>query len=399
MSGTPRPARRSGARRGPRRRKGRRRPPRRACRGGGGHEHDPVPGLGGECERAAGRDRLVVGVGVEGDDRVRHGSHPRGAVGPASRGAWSLPGPDVRVRKLAVGAGGSDAEPVVRADARAPRRGSWSSGRWAAWRVLPIPPPPPCHPVGGRRSTNPASRDTEIRVTAVTSITNPTNVPYSDIFNGVKAYFDMVNGRGAIYGRKLVLPSSSTTTSSPTTSVTSRRCSTRTSRVRGGPRSRRSSASPAPSCSQGRPPDVRMEHPARLDRSPQLLRPLRCAVFRRRGSPADPTLPWIVEQLHENPHRRPRVQRREQSATSVSTWSRSQLRAVPEPAERSCTSTGSLSFGVTDFSGDVNKMKDAKVDFVTTCLDTNGVLALATGARGRPRRDPVPAERLRPGGS
>jgi branched-chain amino acid transport system substrate-binding protein len=44
-------------------------------------------------------------------------------------------------------------------------------------------------------------------------------------------------------------------------------------------------------------------------------------------------------------------------------------------------STKSLAFGVTDLSADVKKMVDAKVDFVTTCMDNNGVLTLAREMR------------------
>ena len=41
----------------------------------------------------------------------------------------------------------------------------------------------------------------------------------------------------------------------------------------------------------------------------------------------------------------------------------------------------SLSFGDTDFSVEVGQMKDEGVDFVTTCMDTNGVLNLAKEMR------------------
>jgi ABC-type branched-subunit amino acid transport system substrate-binding protein len=41
----------------------------------------------------------------------------------------------------------------------------------------------------------------------------------------------------------------------------------------------------------------------------------------------------------------------------------------------------SLSFGVTDVSADVKRMADKKVDFVTTCLDTNGNLTIAREMR------------------
>jgi ABC-type branched-subunit amino acid transport system substrate-binding protein len=41
----------------------------------------------------------------------------------------------------------------------------------------------------------------------------------------------------------------------------------------------------------------------------------------------------------------------------------------------------SLSFGQTDFSVEVGQMKDAGVDLITTCMDTNGVLNIAKEAR------------------
>ena len=41
----------------------------------------------------------------------------------------------------------------------------------------------------------------------------------------------------------------------------------------------------------------------------------------------------------------------------------------------------SLSFGAADFSVEVGKMKDAGVDFVTTCMDTNAVLSVAKEMR------------------
>jgi ABC-type branched-subunit amino acid transport system substrate-binding protein len=47
--------------------------------------------------------------------------------------------------------------------------------------------------------------DDEIRVAGVVSKTNPTGGHYEDAAKGVQAYFDMVNAGGGIYGRKLVL--------------------------------------------------------------------------------------------------------------------------------------------------------------------------------------------------
>ena len=50
------------------------------------------------------------------------------------------------------------------------------------------------------------TKDT-IRVGGVVSKTNPLNGPYASAFDGTKAYFDMVNSEGGIYGRKLELVS------------------------------------------------------------------------------------------------------------------------------------------------------------------------------------------------
>jgi hypothetical protein len=51
----------------------------------------------------------------------------------------------------------------------------------------------------------PGVTNTEIRVGGVASITNPLGGKYGDAFAGTKAYFDMINKAGGIYGRKLQL--------------------------------------------------------------------------------------------------------------------------------------------------------------------------------------------------
>jgi len=47
--------------------------------------------------------------------------------------------------------------------------------------------------------------DTEIRVTVITSTTNPLGGKYAEFADGLQAYFDMVNAEGGIYGRELVI--------------------------------------------------------------------------------------------------------------------------------------------------------------------------------------------------
>ncbi|MEJ5254138.1 MAG: ABC transporter substrate-binding protein [Acidimicrobiales bacterium] len=51
----------------------------------------------------------------------------------------------------------------------------------------------------------PGVTDTEIRVGGVVSKTNPLGGNYDDAFDGVRAYFEMINAQGGIYGRRLVL--------------------------------------------------------------------------------------------------------------------------------------------------------------------------------------------------
>lgn len=51
----------------------------------------------------------------------------------------------------------------------------------------------------------PGVTDTEIRVGGVASVTNPIGGLWGESFEGVKAYFDMVNEQGGVHGRRLVL--------------------------------------------------------------------------------------------------------------------------------------------------------------------------------------------------
>ena len=60
---------------------------------------------------------------------------------------------------------------------------------------------------GGATVDQPGVTKDTIRVGGVASMTNPLNGPYKSAFDGVKAYFDMVNSAGGIYGRKLELVS------------------------------------------------------------------------------------------------------------------------------------------------------------------------------------------------
>ncbi|MDZ4828389.1 MAG: ABC transporter substrate-binding protein [Actinomycetota bacterium] len=54
-------------------------------------------------------------------------------------------------------------------------------------------------------STQPGVSDTEIQVAVIASKTNPLNGKYAQVADGIRAYFEMVNSEGGIYGRNLVV--------------------------------------------------------------------------------------------------------------------------------------------------------------------------------------------------
>ncbi len=60
---------------------------------------------------------------------------------------------------------------------------------------------------GGRVAADPGITKKEIRVGGVASVTNPLNGPYASTFDGVQAYFNMVNAKGGVNGRKIKLVS------------------------------------------------------------------------------------------------------------------------------------------------------------------------------------------------
>ncbi len=56
-------------------------------------------------------------------------------------------------------------------------------------------------------SSEPGVTDTEIQVAVISSKTNPLNGKYAELADGMRAYFEMINSEGGIYGRELVVTS------------------------------------------------------------------------------------------------------------------------------------------------------------------------------------------------
>lgn len=213
-----------------------------------------------------------------------------------------------------------------------------------------------------------------IRVGGVTSTTNPIQGKYADAYDGVKAYFAMINDQGGIYGRKLELVAE------------------RDDQIANN----------------------RREVQALLDQDNVFAALPMATVFQFSGAElleeqGVPTfgwninaeftdkeflfgdrpglcfdcpgvaLPWIAK---KQGRKRVGVLAYNTAAASrdCAKGVENSFKEYKSGAKVVFTDT-SLSFGNTDFSVDVEKMKDAGVDFVTTCMDMNGVFNLAKEMR------------------
>jgi branched-chain amino acid transport system substrate-binding protein len=221
----------------------------------------------------------------------------------------------------------------------------------------------------------PGVTDTEIRVGGVVSKTNPLGGDYASAFDGVKAYFNMVNSakEKGIYGRKLRLTSE------------------RDDQVGMGRQEVQALLSEdnvfavlpvavllfsgADLLAQAGVPtfgwNMNAEWGSEQGAGPPNL-------FGEKGSflcftcPGQP-VPWLARQVKAKKigvlsYQVP------QSADCAKG-----LRASFEkyPSAKIEFLDTSLAYGVTDLSSDVSRMKDKGVDFVATCMDSNGSLTLA----------------------
>ncbi len=217
---------------------------------------------------------------------------------------------------------------------------------------------------------------TEIRVGGVTATTNPLGGLYGSANDGVQAYFNMVNDSGGIYGRKLVLAAKRDD-----------KLANNKSEVEG------------------------------LLTQDNVFAVLPVATILFTG--ADllvqqnvPTFGWNINQEWSGTQAEPRANLFGQAgsylciscATPVYSWLAGQagahkigLLAYSVAQSADCADgivssfdkygsmvgasvafeDKSLAFGTADLSVQVSKMKDAGVDLVLTCMDTNGVVTLA----------------------
>jgi ABC-type branched-subunit amino acid transport system substrate-binding protein len=215
-------------------------------------------------------------------------------------------------------------------------------------------------------STQPGVTDTEIRVGGVASVTNPLGGNYERAFKGVEAYFEMVNDHGGIYGRELKLVEQRDDQVGNNAQEVQALLSSDVFAVM--PVATLLFTGSDALAASGTP-TFGWNINAEFAPAPNL--------FGDRGSficftCPDPVLAWLAQ--HEG---RTKVAvlayNVEQSAECAK-----RIPATFEkwPVADVVFEDSSLSYGTTDFSVQVGKMKDAGVDFVATCMDTNGVVNL-----------------------
>ena len=223
--------------------------------------------------------------------------------------------------------------------------------------------------------TAPGVSDTEIKVGGVASVTNPLGGKYGDAFAGVKAYFEMVNSKGGVHGRKMVLAEER----------------------------------------DDKLANNKAEIDALVASDVFAIVPVASLLFSGADSAVAakiPTFGWTINPEWEGNATDPRANlfgqtgsylgftepkagqpwlagELERKKIGVLAYNVDQSTLCAEGVKNSFAKYGksvgaeiafmdqALEFGTTDVSVQVKKMKDAGVDLVTTCMDTNGVVTLA----------------------
>jgi len=224
----------------------------------------------------------------------------------------------------------------------------------------------------------PGVTQTEINVGGVASKTNPLGGDYAGSFDGVKAYFDMVNSSKdkGIYGRKLNLSVEGDDQVSQNQQEIQRLIDGNVFAVL--PVSVLLFTGADLLGQSGIPTfgwNINAEWGSEQAPGPQNL-------FGEKGSylcftcPSQ-LVPWLAQKVKAK-----KVGVLAYSVPQSADCAKGLQASFDKyPAAKIEFLDTSLAFGVTDLSNDVQQMKDKGVDFVTTCMDNNGTLTLAKEMR------------------
>ena len=219
----------------------------------------------------------------------------------------------------------------------------------------------------------PGVSSTEIHVGSITSKTNPLGGDNALLNDGIKAYFDVVNSKGGVWGRKLKLTSERDDQTGNNLTETEAMLSldhvySVFEAVELFTGAKKLAAAGIPTFGWNANPEWA---------GPKNFFPnVRPICFSTNCSSVGRALPWIVKQV--GAHKVALVGYSvPQSADSVTSSAAEITKFSSEIGARVVYKDTSLQFGQTDFSAQVAQMKAKGVDFLATGLDFNGDYAIA----------------------
>ncbi len=218
----------------------------------------------------------------------------------------------------------------------------------------------------------PGVTSTAIHVGAITSKTNPLGTDVGIFDDGIEAYFDSVNSTGGIYGRKLALTSKrDDQTANNATQVEAMLSQDNVyaafiaTELFTGAKQLAKAGIPTFGW------NINAEWAGPQNFFPNVAP--QCFS----GCPLLPHVtPWLAQQAKA--HRVAVLGYNVPQAASCVNGNVANFKSFGKDVDAQVVySDSSLAFGQTDFSAQVSKMKDAKVDFLVTCMDFNGDYAVA----------------------
>ena len=219
----------------------------------------------------------------------------------------------------------------------------------------------------------PGVTDDTITVSGVASATNPLGAPYDQVWDGVDAYFAMINDGGGIYQRELVLPDDNRHDDQFAQNQTEvQRIITQDDPFAVVGVATLNFAG-ADLLVDENVPTFGWNIQQEWQNGPNL--------FGEKGSYLDftgggPLLPFLAREI--GAHDVAALGYNVPQSSDCLTGIENSFELYGEDADAQVAfSDSSLSYGATDLSVQVQQMKDAGVDLVTTCMDTNGVTTLA----------------------
>ncbi|HEU5301484.1 MAG TPA: ABC transporter substrate-binding protein [Acidimicrobiia bacterium] len=249
--------------------------------------------------------------------------------------------------------------------------------------------------VGAQGNDRPGVTKSEIRVGGLASPVSVLNVPYKDGFDGVQAYFDLINKQGGVFGRKLKLVAQLDDQGAPSGNIRAIRTLVEEKKVFAVMPMMSNSFAGGSYLAENNVPTFGINVDAGWcgttaeqeaveaavkagDLSAQCPR---STLFGEKGSFLCFTCPSIAPAFI--------AQSKGLTKGAIFTYTHPSSTRCAEGTEFSFEKYGidlvfedkSLEFGFTDVSSDIQAMKDAGAEFVATCMDFGGAFKISEGLR------------------